>query len=68
MIATIDDPKGGTCIWCRVTTDDGVEAKFTDGLAGYLCWKHFKEAVQKRQTPRDQRPDGRPTTKASQPQ
>ena len=68
MIATVDECKGGTCVWCRVETDDGVDAKFSDGLSGYLCWKHFKEAVQKRQQSRPANSDGRSTSKVSPPQ
>ena len=65
MIATIESDKGGTCAWCRVETDDGADAKFTDGLSGYFCWKHFKEAVQKRQQPRVSKPETQPTSKVS---
>ena len=48
MLVTIDKHSAGTCVWCRKRTDDGVEAKFQDGLSGFLCWTDFKKAVKAR--------------------
>ena len=37
----------GQCVWCRVH-GEGVVAKFTDGLTGFLCRKHLWEALKAR--------------------
>ena len=38
----------GRCTWCLNDTDDGVQAKFKDGLEGFFCRKHFWHAVKAR--------------------
>ena len=37
----------GKCIWCCQQAE-GVQAKFQDGLSGFLCKKHFWQALQVR--------------------
>lgn len=34
----------GHCMWCLVETE-GVQAEFRDGLKGFLCRKHFWQAL-----------------------
>lgn len=48
VIVTIEKTGAGKCLWCRVQGDDGVQVQFKDGLAGYLCRKHFWEALKSR--------------------
>lgn len=48
MIVTIEKTGTGKCLWCRVQGDDGVQVQFKDGLTGYLCRKHFWEALKSR--------------------
>ena len=43
-MVTITQVSEGTCIWCTQRTE-GVEAEFQDGLRGFLCWKHLKQAA-----------------------
>jgi hypothetical protein len=38
----------GKCCWCCQTTE-GVQAKFADGLSGFLCRKDFWAAIKARQ-------------------
>jgi hypothetical protein len=65
MIATIEKYGAGTCTWCRQASDDGVQAKFADGLAGYLCRKHFWEALKSRAGEQATREESRPIQKGS---
>lgn len=38
----------GKCAWCCQTGEEGVQAKFQDGLAGFFCRKHLWEAIKAR--------------------
>lgn len=40
----------GKCVWCCHTAE-GVQAKFQDGLSGFLCRKDFWAAVKARSGP-----------------
>ena len=44
---TITSYGEGQCIWCRAH-GEGVQANFKDGLTGFLCRKHFWEALKVR--------------------
>ena len=44
---TIKSYGEGQCVWCRVH-GEGVVANFNDGLTGFLCRKHFWEALKAR--------------------
>ena len=48
MLVTISSATTGTCIWCCKRDEDGVVAKFKDGLQGHFCWKDFRAAVKAR--------------------
>lgn len=37
----------GKCVWCLERTD-GVHTQFKDGLTGFLCRKHFWQALHMR--------------------
>jgi hypothetical protein len=47
MMLTIISFGDGKCVWCCQTTE-GVQAKFQDGLSGFLCRKDFWAAVKAR--------------------
>ena len=38
----------GKCVWCCKADEEGVQARFTDGLQGHFCWKDFRAAVKAR--------------------
>lgn len=44
---TIKSYGEGTCVWC-LSKNEGVQADFKDGLTGFLCRKHFWEALKSR--------------------
>ena len=44
---TVTSFGNGTCTWCR-KEQEGVQAKFADGLAGFFCKRHLWEAVKAR--------------------
>ena len=44
---TIKNYGEDTCVWC-LTKGEGVQAVFQDGLNGFLCRKHFWEALKSR--------------------
>lgn len=44
---TISKYGEGQCVWCR-SHGEGVVANFNDGLTGFLCRKHFWEALKSR--------------------
>ena len=46
-MVTIERVGTDTCLWCLEETE-GVEAQFDDGLSGFLCKKHFWQALQVR--------------------
>lgn len=48
MIVAIQSHTSGTCVWCRLQSDDGVQAQFKDGLSGYFCKKDFWAALKAR--------------------
>lgn len=47
MIGTFGPEVEAKCMWC-CKLEDGVQAKFQDGLSGHFCWKHFQQAVKAR--------------------
>ena len=53
-MVTINNYGDGTCVWC-LTHGEGVQATFKDGLAGFLCRKHFWEALKARAEQSDER-------------
>jgi hypothetical protein len=56
---TIEGYGTGTCIWCRQESE-GVQAEFRDGLTGFLCRKHFWQALRIRSDSSASRATGRP--------
>ncbi len=44
---TITSYGEGKCVWC-LAHGEGVQAVFKDGLTGFLCRKHFWEAMKSR--------------------
>ena len=44
---TISKYGEGKCVWC-LAHGEGVQAVFQDGLTGFLCRKHFWEALKSR--------------------
>ncbi len=50
---TITSYGEGKCVWCLVH-GEGVQAVFKDGLTGFLCRKHFWEALKSRSQPTEQ--------------
>ncbi len=63
MLVTINNLSSGVCIWCCQKSDDAVEAEFRDGLKGFLCRKHFWDALKARaENPTEK---SRPTAKGT---
>jgi hypothetical protein len=52
MMLTISGFARGKCVWCR-KEDEGVDAKFHDGLQGFFCRKHLWEAIRARAEKKD---------------
>lgn len=54
QMVTITAFTEGKCVWC-LKRAEGVHAEFKDGLIGFLCRKHFWQALQMRaeRTPAD---------------
>jgi hypothetical protein len=48
MLVSINNVSSGTCVWCRQSIDDGVQAQFKDGFAGFFCKKDFWAALKAR--------------------
>jgi len=51
---TITEYGEGQCAWC-LAQGEGVQANFKDGLTGFLCRKHFWEALKARSEKTDDR-------------
>ena len=47
VMLTITSYGEGKCVWC-LAHGEGVQAVFKDGLTGFLCRKHFWEAMKSR--------------------
>ena len=52
---TITNYGEGKCTWC-LAHGEGVQTTFKDGLTGFLCRKHFWEALKARSEQTDARP------------
>ena len=46
-MVTIIRYEAATCIWC-LEAAEGVQAEFKDGLKGFLCRRHFWQALKVR--------------------
>ena len=51
---TITNYGEGKCTWC-LSHGEGVQATFKDGLTGFLCRKHFWEALKARSEQTDEK-------------
>lgn len=61
MLVAIHQLRSGVCIWCCQKSEDAVEVEFRDGLKGWLCRKHFWDALKSRaEQPKD---ESRPAAK-----
>ena len=47
VMLTITSYGEGKCVWC-LAHGEGVQSVFKDGLTGFLCRKHFWEALKSR--------------------
>lgn len=62
---TISNYGEDKCTWC-LAHGEGVQATFKDGLTGFLCRKHFWEALKARAEQSEERRATAPTEKRPQ--
>lgn len=58
-MVTISEVRTDQCDWC-CKTDEGVRAKFKEGLSGFFCRKCFWQAAKARATPEETNAESSP--------